>query len=51
MSRSRTPRPAGELGEEYLNALKEYEEIISVNVTENIYEKHLKPLFVPIEEE
>lgn len=42
---------AGELGDEYLNALKEYEEIISVNVTENIYEKHLKPLFVPPEEE
>jgi hypothetical protein len=33
-------------GDDYLNMLKKYEEIVSKNVTENLYERHLKPLFL-----
>ena len=36
---------AAEMGEVYLSALKENEEIVARNVTENIYDRHLKPLF------
>jgi hypothetical protein len=39
-------RIAAEMGRRYLDALKKYEEIIAQNVTENIYEKHIKPLFL-----
>ena len=35
-----------EMGERYLNALAKYEDIIAGNVTENIYERHIKPLFI-----
>jgi hypothetical protein len=37
---------AAKLGDRYLNALKENETFVSKNVTENLYERHLKPLFV-----
>jgi len=37
---------AAETGADFLNALEEYEEIIGQNVTENIYERHIKPIFV-----
>ncbi|TXT44104.1 MAG: hypothetical protein FD137_1651 [Spirochaetes bacterium] len=37
---------AAEMGEEYLSALKTYEESISRNVTTNLFERHLKPLFL-----
>ena len=37
---------AADMGAGYLDALKKYEEQIAENVTENIYERHLKPLFV-----
>ncbi len=37
---------AAEMGEDYLNALEKYEKIISQNVTENIYERHIKPIFM-----
>ena len=30
----------------YLDALKKHEEVIAKNVTENIYDRHVKPLFV-----
>ena len=36
---------AAELGEEYTNALKENKDIIAENVTENIYERHVMPIF------
>ena len=36
---------AAEMGERYLEALVKYEDIIAWNVTENIYERHLKRLF------
>lgn len=37
---------AAEMGERYLNALAKYEDIIAENVTENICERHIKPLFI-----
>ncbi len=37
---------AAEMGDEFLNALEKYEETIAENVTENIYERHIKPIFV-----
>jgi tagaturonate epimerase len=37
---------AVELGDRYYQALKDNEEIIAKNVSENIFERHLKPLFL-----
>jgi hypothetical protein len=37
---------AAQLGDTYYNALKENAEIIGRNVTENIFERHMVPLFV-----
>ncbi|MFZ0035018.1 MAG: tagaturonate epimerase family protein [Sedimentisphaerales bacterium] len=37
---------AAEMGTDYLNALEKYERIISRNVTKNIYERHIKPIFM-----
>jgi hypothetical protein len=37
---------AASKGARFLEALEECEETISRNVTENLYERHLKPLFV-----
>jgi hypothetical protein len=37
---------AAEMGTDYLKALEEYERIISQNVTKNIYERHIKPIFM-----
>lgn len=37
---------AAKKGERYLNALKKHEAFVSKNVTENLYERHVKPLFV-----
>jgi len=39
---------AAHLGDRYLQALKDNEAFVARNVTENLYERHLKPLFVPI---
>jgi tagaturonate epimerase len=38
---------AAKMGDRYLDALQENEAFVSKNVTENLYERHLKPLFVP----
>jgi hypothetical protein len=35
-----------EMGTDYLNALEKHEKIIAQNVTENIYERHIKPIFM-----
>ncbi|HUW19126.1 MAG TPA: tagaturonate epimerase family protein [Sedimentisphaerales bacterium] len=35
-----------EMGSEFLDALEKYEETIAQNVTENIYERHVKPIFI-----
>ena len=37
---------AGKMGDRYLNMLVECEESISRNVTDNLFERHLKPLFL-----
>jgi hypothetical protein len=34
------------MGDRYLDALKAAEESVSRNVTENLYARHLKPLFL-----
>lgn len=37
---------AAHMGDDYLKLLKDCEETIAQNVTHNLYERHLKPLFV-----
>jgi hypothetical protein len=37
---------AVELGRDYLDALEKYEQIVAKNVTDNIYERHIKPVFI-----
>ena len=37
---------AAEYGDTYYQALKRYREIIGKNVTENLYQRHIKPLFI-----
>jgi hypothetical protein len=37
---------AAKMGDRYLNMLKECEPTVSKNVTENLYERHMKPLFI-----
>lgn len=36
---------AAEMGERYLGALDEFEAMVAANVTANIFERHVKPLF------
>jgi hypothetical protein len=40
---------AAKMGDRYLNLLKENEEVVGRNVTENLYDRHIKPLFVGAE--
>ncbi len=37
---------AAKMGQRYLDALKRYEEPISRNVTQNLWERHIRPLFL-----
>ncbi len=37
---------AAELGKEFTDAVEDNERIIGPNVTENIYERHIKPIFI-----
>lgn len=37
---------AAELGDRYLNALAENKEIVAKNVTENLFDRHIRPLFL-----
>lgn len=37
---------AAEYGDTYFNALDKYKDIVAKNVTENIFERHIKPLFI-----
>jgi hypothetical protein len=37
---------AAEMGDDYLNALKKHEKVIAQNVTENIFDRHIKPVFI-----
>jgi hypothetical protein len=38
---------AAALGDRYLHALETHQAVVAKNVTENLYERHLMPLFVP----
>ncbi|THB73541.1 MAG: hypothetical protein D6B25_15105 [Desulfobulbaceae bacterium] len=37
---------AAEMGDEYLNALKKHERIVARNVSENLFKRHINPLFL-----
>jgi len=37
---------AAQLSERYLKLLREFEPVISKNVTENLFERHMRPLFL-----
>jgi hypothetical protein len=37
---------AAKMGDRYLDALKKHETVIARNVTENLFERHMKPLLV-----
>ncbi len=37
---------AAKMGDRYLKALKTFEPVISKNVTDNLFERHMKPLFL-----
>jgi len=37
---------AAELGDEYIHALERYEDVIAKHVTENIYQRHIVPVFL-----
>jgi hypothetical protein len=37
---------AAQMGERYLNALEAFEEVVAENVTQNLYERHIKPIFM-----
>lgn len=38
---------AAEMGERYINALEKYEANIAPHITDNIYSRHIKPIFMP----
>ena len=37
---------AAKMGSRYTDALEEFEPVISANVTENLFQRHMKPLFI-----
>ena len=37
---------AAEMGDRYFNALHKYQDVIARNVTQNLYERHMRPIFV-----
>ncbi len=37
---------AAEMGSRYTDALQEFEPVISANVTENLFQRHMQPLFI-----
>jgi hypothetical protein len=40
---------AAKMGDRYLGLLRENEEVVGRNVTENLYDRHIKPLFIGAE--
>ena len=40
---------AAKKGDRYLNALKKHEAVIARNVTENLFDRHLKPLLLALD--
>ncbi len=41
-------RIAGRMGDRYLKAVRANRDTIGANITANLYERHLRPLFVPV---
>ena len=41
---------AAKKGDRYLNALKKHEAVVARNVTENLFERHMKPLLLGVRE-
>ncbi len=39
-------RIAAEMGDRYLEALEQFEPVVAQNVTTNIFERHIKPVFI-----
>ena len=39
---------AAQMGERYTNELKQYEDVIAKNVTENMFDRHLKRIFIDV---
>jgi tagaturonate epimerase len=39
---------AAEMGVKYLDAIRAHESVIAENVTTNIFDRHIKPLFLPV---
>ena len=39
---------AAKMGDRYLGMLRQYEEVIARNVTENLFDRHIKPLFLAV---
>src|SRR5271156_6408726 len=37
---------AAKMGDRYINALEENEEVVARNVTDNLYERHIRPVFI-----
>ena len=37
---------AAQMGDRYLNMLKKYETIVGRNVTTNLFDRHIQPLFL-----
>ncbi|HEX9974122.1 MAG TPA: tagaturonate epimerase family protein [bacterium] len=37
---------AAEMKDRYLDALKQFEDVIAINVTQNIFDRHIKPIFM-----
>ncbi len=42
---------AAQLGDDYLNMVRKHETVIGARVTENIYDRHMKRMFVSLEDE
>jgi tagaturonate epimerase len=38
---------AGKMGERFIDAVRRNEEIIAQGVTDNLFERHIRPLFFP----
>jgi hypothetical protein len=37
---------AAKMGDKYLNALEENEDVVAKNVTTNLFDRHIKPVFL-----
>jgi hypothetical protein len=37
---------AAEMGDRFVDALEQHAEVVARNVTENLYDRHIRPLFL-----